>query len=129
MSELLYKDESYLIQGAFYKIYKTFRNNQKEIIYHKSLIEELKSKNFKVDENKRIDVYYNGKKVGVYVPDIIVNEIILIELKSKLMLTKEDMKQFWYYLKGTDYKVGYLVNFGKSDGVEFIRRVYDTARI
>lgn len=128
MGELLYKKESYIIQGSFYRVYKIFRNTQKEKVCHNSLLEDLKVNGLTVEKNKRIDVYYNGKKVGTYMPDIIVNKIIIIEIKSKPFLTEQDIKQFWYYLKCSQYKVGYLVNFGKPDGVEFVRRVYDTAR-
>ena len=85
--------------------------------------------NFVIHEKeKQIKVYYQGKKVGAYIPDIVANEQIIIELKAKSFLTKGDQKQFWDYLKGSEYKVGYLVNFGKPGGVEMVRRIYDTAR-
>lgn len=61
-------------------------------------------------------------------PDLVVNDVILIELKAKPRLTKEDINQFWYYLKGTNYLLGFLINFGAPNGVEIIRKVYDTAR-
>jgi len=128
MENFLYKQESYLIQGGFYEIYKTFRNTQKEIVCHNALLEYLKGKNLTVEKEKRINIYYLGKKVGVYKPDIIINDIIIIEIKCKPFLHKDDIKQFWYYLKCSNYKLGYLVNFGKPNGVEFIRRIYDTAR-
>jgi GxxExxY protein len=128
MSKLLYKQESYLIQGVAYDIYKQFRNNYKEKVYHNAFYLGLIYKEFKVEKEKRIDIYYNGKKVGTYTPDLVVNDIILIELKAKPKLTKEDIKQFWYYLKGSKYKVGYLINFGDPSGIQIIRRVYDTAR-
>lgn len=60
-------------------------------------------------------------------PDIIINNEILIELKVKPFLTKEDEKQFWYYLRGSNYKLGFLINFG-SRNLEIRRRVYDKAR-
>ncbi|MGQ9848365.1 MAG: GxxExxY protein [Bacteroidales bacterium] len=128
MSELLYKELSYKIQGAFYKVYKSFGHAFKESIYHNALIEDLKSSGLKVDNQKRIDVRYRGKKVGTYVPDIIVDNVIMIEIKCKPYLTKGDINQFGQYLKGSDYKIGYLGNFGRAGGVNFIRRVYDTAR-
>jgi GxxExxY protein len=58
---------------------------------------------------------------------IIVNGIILVELKRKPFLTKQDGQQFWYYLKATPYKLGYLINFGDK-GLEIKRRIYDKAR-
>lgn len=127
-TQLLYEKESYLIQGAFFEVYKRLRNNYKESVIHNALFQELNARGLKVEKNKAIVVLYRGQKVGTYIPDLVVNDAILIEIKCKPFLHKEDIKQFWYYLKGSDYKVGYLVNFGKPDGVEFIRRVYDTAR-
>jgi GxxExxY protein len=66
--------------------------------------------------------------VGTYVPDLVVNDIIIIEIKCKPYLTKEDHKQFWHYLKSTKYRLGFLINFGNLNGVEIERRIYDTAR-
>ena len=57
----------------------------------------------------------------------VVNDKIMIEMKCKVCLTQEDKKQFWYYLKASDYRVGYLINFSPKRA-EIIRRVYDTAR-
>jgi GxxExxY protein len=81
-----------------------------------------------VEKEKRIDIYYSGQKVGTYMPDLVIEDKILIELKVKPKLTQGDIKQFWYYLKGSNFKLGYLINFGLLNGVEIIRRIYDKAR-
>jgi len=128
MGKLLYEKESYLIIGGAFEIYKQFRNRHKEKIYLRAYVSYLKNKGLNVETEKQIPVYFNGKKVGIYTPDIVVNNCIFIELKCKPRLTRDDIKQFWYYLKVTKYKVGFLINFGSSNGVEFIRRVYDSAR-
>lgn len=127
-TQLLYPDESYIIRGACFDIYKKFRNTQKESVYQKSLAAELKSKGLVVEREKQIPVHHLGIKVGVYTPDLLVDDKILIELKGKPFLHKDDVKQFWYYLKNSDFKLGFLVNFGESNGVKIIRRVYDEAR-
>jgi len=127
-AKLLYKEESYIIQGGVFEVYKQFRNRHKEVIYLRSLIEYLKNKGLKVSKEKQIPIYFQNKKVGVYIPDIVVNNLIFIELKCKPNITNDDIKQFWYYLKSSDFKVGYLINFGTSQGVQIIRRVYDKAR-
>lgn len=124
MEALLYARESYEIRGACYEVYKTFRNNHKEIIYHNALFQDLDTKGYQVNKNLQIPVYYDGKKVGLYVPDLVVNDIIVIELKCKPHITKEDVNQFWYYLKNTPYKVGFLVNFGANNGVQIYRRIH-----
>ena len=125
--KLLYKEESYLIQGAFFSIYKKFGGAFKESIIHNALRFELENKGLKVEDEKRINVYHLGKKIGAYIPDMIIDEKILIELKCKPFLLKEDEKQFWYYLKASEYKVGYLTNFSPSK-LEMKRRIYDQAR-
>ena len=127
-AKLLYKEESYLVQGGAFEIYKQFRNRHKESIYLRALIKFLKNKDLEIDKEKQVPIYFLNEKVGSYIPDIIVNDKILIELKCKPIITKDDIQQFWYYLKATDYKVGYLINFGSSRGVQIIRRIYDTAR-
>jgi GxxExxY protein len=126
--KVLYKEESYIIQGGAFEVYKQFRNRHKEIIYQRALVEFLKNKGLATNREKQIPIYFQNKKVGVYIPDIVVNDQIFIELKCKPIITQDDIKQFWYYLKCSDYKVGYLINFGTPQGVQIIRRVYDTAR-
>ena len=124
MAKLLYKEESYIIQGVAFDIYKKFRNRHKEKIYHNSFYYGLQDKKLNVEKEKRIDIYYNGKKVGTYTPDLVIEDKIIIELKVKPKLTQDDIKQFWYYLKASEYKLGYLINFGATNGVQIIRRIH-----
>lgn len=127
-TQLLYQEESFLIRGACFAVYKQFRNTQKESVYQRSLAEDLKSKGLTAEREKQLAVYYLGKKVGVYTPDLVINNSIIIELKAKPFLHKNDMQQFWYYLKNSKFLLGFLINFGEPDGVRIIRRVYDGAR-
>lgn len=126
---LLYEKESYQIRGAVFEIYKKYRNYHKEIVYHNSLYNDLINLNYKVEKNKRILILHNNKIVGTYVPDLVINNSIIIEIKCKSFLTMEDRKQFWHYLKATDYKLGFLINFGNQSGVEIERKVFDNARL
>ena len=127
-NNLLFANESYAIRGACFAIYAKFRNTQKESVYQRALAIELANRGLKVEREKRLPVFYSDTKVGIYTPDFLVNESILIELKSKPFLHKEDVSQFWYYLKNSPFKLGFLINFGESDGVKIVRRIYDTAR-
>ena len=127
-TSLLFEKESYLIRGAIFEIYKHFRNTQNEVVYRNALSQELKKQGLSVEIEKRIPVSYLGRTVGTYVPDLVVNKTICIELKAKPFFHKEDKEQFWHYLKNSNFRLGFLVNFGATGGVQIIRRVYDVAR-
>lgn len=127
MTKLLYEQESYVIRGACFELYKKFGGAFKESVIHKALVIELRHKGLKVETQKRISLFHRGEKVGIYIPVVIVESKILIELKVKPFLAKEDERQFWRYLRGSDYRLGFLTNFG-SRGLEIKRRIYDKAR-
>ncbi|MBU2542511.1 GxxExxY protein [Patescibacteria group bacterium] len=125
--DFLYEKETYNIRGACFDVWGELGGAFKEKIVENALVVELESRGFRVERQRRFEIHYKGKKVGVYIPDIIVNDKILIELKVKEFITKGDQKQFWYYLKATNYKLGLLINFS-PDKLEIMRRIYDTAR-
>lgn len=109
-------------------VWKEFKGMFKESVIDNSLTIALEERGLKVDSQKRINIYFHGKKVGTYVPDKVVNNIIILELKSKEFLTKQDEEQFWNYLQGSEYKLGFLVNFSPKR-LDIRRLVFDTARI
>ena len=121
---LLYENESYKIRGACFNVYNALGGGIKEEIIHRSLYHELCLMNLTAENKKQIDIKYKDKKVGIYFPDIVVSDKIIIELKSKPFISEEDNKQFWGYLKGSKYKLGFLINF--SPQKLFIRRFIHT---
>lgn len=125
--DLLYPDLSYKVVGAIYEVWKKLGPAFKESIYQKALEEELRAKNISFVSQKQIPIYYNQKKIGVYIPDFLIDDKILLEIKHVPRLTFREKKQVWYYLKGTEYKLLILVNFG-GEKLEILRRVYDKAR-
>ena len=127
VSDFLYEEESYRIRGACFEVWQAFGGAFKEKVIDKSLTKALEKQELKVEEQKRIDIYFDKEKVGTYVPDKIVNGCILLEIKVKPFLTKQDIDQFWKYLMGSKYKLGFLVNFGPTK-LEVKRIVYDKAR-
>ena len=126
-TKLLYEDVTYQIRGACFWVWKEFGSAFKESVIDKALTEELKRRGLKVEDQKRIDIFYNKRKVGTYIPDKIVNGCILVEVKRKPFLMKLDEEQFWHYLKAADYKLGLLINFGDR-GLQFKRIIYDQKR-
>ena len=125
---LLYKDLAYRIVGCFYVVYNELGPGHKEQIYHKALALEFKSKGISFDDKKRLKVKYKGQEIGIYQPDFVIEGKIIVEIKSLLQMYSIFEKQLYYYLRGTDYKLGYLVNF-EAEKLDIRRRVYDTARV
>ena len=108
---LLYEDESYKIRGACFEVFNSLGGGIKEKIIERALKKELELIGLFIESQKRLDIFYKNEKIGTYIPDLIVNEKVILEIKSKPFLQKEDEKQFWGYLKGSGYELGFLVNF------------------
>jgi len=125
--KFLYERESRLIYDACHEVWKQFAGAFKESVIDKALTIACKNRNLIVEDQKRINLFFNGQKVGTYVIDKIINDKVIIELKCKNFLTEQDIRQFWRYLKATNYRLGFLINFSPTK-IEIIRRVYDTAR-
>ena len=121
--KILYKKLSYKITGCFFKVYNTLGPGHKEGIYHRALKIEFEKQKIKYSSKKRLKIEYEGKEVGIYEPDFIIEDKIIVELKSVLQMPKVYEQQLYYYLKGSDYKLGYLVNFG-SDKIDIKRRIF-----
>ena len=124
----LYTDLTYKIRGAFYEIYNTLGPGFKEIVYQKALAKELKIRGLNFEQEKSIPIIYKEEKIGIYKPDFVVENKIIIEIKSVTHLTKIDEIQLYYYLKGTNFQLGFLVNFSEEK-LKIIRRIYQSARI
>ncbi|MFH1678507.1 MAG: GxxExxY protein [Candidatus Omnitrophota bacterium] len=120
--KILYKDLSYKIVGCFYKVYNTLGPGHKEDIYHNALQIEFDKQNIKYKTKKRIKIKYEDKEVGIYEPDFIIDEKIIVEIKSVMYVPKVYEKQLYYYLKGAGYKLGYLLNFG-AEKIDICRRI------
>jgi GxxExxY protein len=125
--DLLYPELSYQVVGAIYEVWKKLGQAFKESVYQKALIEEFKDRNISFISNKQIPIIYKGKNIGVYIPDFIIEDKILLEIKHVPQITLKEKKQAWYYLKGSNYKLILLINFG-GEKLEILRIVYDRAR-
>jgi len=119
----LYPKLSCLVRGAVYEVYKALGPFHKENVYSKALELELKRRKIPFIREKILDVVYKRKKVGVYRPDFLIDDKIILEIKAVPVLPKIDEKQLYYYLAGTKYRLGFLINFGAKNGVYIHRRV------
>src|SRR3989339_444897 len=125
--ELLYEDLTYRIRKCLFAVRKNLGLGHKEILYQNALEAEFKKEKLAFEKEKTMSVMYEGKKIGVYRPDFVVEDKIIIELKALKFIGKNEKTQVWTYLKGSNYKLALLANFSPSD-VEIERIVYDEAR-
>ena len=96
-----------------------------ESVYRNALVIALNDKGLAVLAERGYEVHFRGKKVGKFVPDLIVARQVVVELKSCEHLTGENQAQLINYLAVTNLSVGLLVNFGKRK-LEY-RRAYHSA--
>ena len=110
---MLHSEITEKIIKAFFKVYNTLGYGFLEKVYENALIIELKKIGFHISQQYNIKVYYDGKIVGDYFADIIVDNNVIVELKAAEGLREEHQTQLINYLKATDKEVGLLLNFGK----------------
>ncbi|PJE67265.1 GxxExxY protein [Candidatus Shapirobacteria bacterium CG10_big_fil_rev_8_21_14_0_10_40_9] len=123
-ADYLYEELTYKIIGAGYTVHKSLGSVHKESVYHKALAHELDLLKIPYKTEAALEVKYKGKKVGVYKPDFIVDGKVLVEIKAAEFIPETYESQLSYYLKGTGYKVGLLLNFG-TKSLDVRRRIYD----
>ncbi len=121
--EGLYKDLTYKIIGALYEVHNELGSVHKESIYHKAVALEFKLKGLDFVEEPQLPVEYKGKKIGVYKPDFIIENKVVLEIKVAPMITKSMFDQIFYYIRGTKYKLVLLANFGTTR-LTIKRRIY-----
>ena len=86
----------------------------------------LEAIGLKVDDEFPISVYFRGQVVSELFADLVVNGLIILELKAGSQIAEEHEAQLLNYLKATKIEVGYVMNFGKS--ATFKRKVFDNER-
>lgn len=113
MEEYLHKELTSKIIQAFYKVYNTLGYGFLEKVYENAMRVELIKMGISVEQQKNIKVYYESEMVGDYFADLLIEELIIVELKAAENICEEHEAQLLNYLKATDIEVGLLLNFGK----------------
>ncbi len=111
---------------AFFDLHTELGYGFSEKVYENSLTILMQERGLKVDQQVPIHVYFHSKMVGEYIVDMLVNDVVVLELKAVSKLNEDHAAQLLNYLKATEYEVGLLLNFGQT--AEFRRKVYDNDR-
>lgn len=113
-SKVLYADLSYKIVGLAMEVHRELGFGFLEKVYENSLMILLRREGILAAQQQPIEVKFRGESVGIYYPDILVNEQIILEIKSLERLTNADTAQALNYLKATGLRLAILLNFGKE---------------
>jgi len=122
MTTIVDEELSGRVIKAFYKVYNTLGHGFIESIYHNAMLLELVAEGLVVETEKPITVYYEGRVVGTFSADIVVEGRMILELKAKEAIHSAHEAQLINYLRATDIEVGLLLNFGKTP--EFKRKYF-----
>ena len=119
-----YKNVTETVIGCAYRVYNKMGFGFLESVYEKCLLIELHKAGMDAESQKPITVYYDDEIVGEFVADIIVNDTVILELKSVRRVIKAHEVQLVNYLVATGKPIGLILNFGESK-VEVKRKVKD----
>ncbi|MBQ5912465.1 MAG: GxxExxY protein [Bacteroidaceae bacterium] len=118
------KDITYDIIGCAYEVHKVLGPGLLESVYHKALMQELTLKGFKVTSEVPVNIMYKGVCIGEDLKaDIIVDDTVIIELKSVENVQPVHYKQLLTYLRLLDKTIGLLINFNTVYLKEGIHRI------
>lgn len=123
---LIHEELTSSIIKCFYKVYNELGYGFLEKVYENALMIELQNHNISCSQQAAINVYYYNKEVGNYFADILVEDLIISELKAGEGIIKLEYElQLVNYLKATKYEVGLILYFGRNQhsNVRFLRMI------
>ena len=109
-----HKEITEKIIGCAYRVYNQMGFGYLESVYEKCMLIELRKAGFDIESQKPIKVQYDGEVVGDFIADILVNDTVILELKSVRKLVEAHEVQLVNYLVATGKPVGLLINFGET---------------
>jgi GxxExxY protein len=111
-SQLIERELTGAIIGAFYECYNRLETGYLESVYRRALVVELQAQGYHCAVEGLIEVLYKGVCVGSYRYDLLVDGRVLVEVKSSEVLPSIAKRQLLNYLRGTGLEVGLLLHFG-----------------
>ena len=114
MDGFLYKELSYKIIGLAMEVHREIGSGFLEKVYENALMVLFEENNIKANQQESIKVKFKNKVIGDYIADIIVEDLIILELKCSKKIDPIHKAQLANYLKATGKKVGIILNFRKE---------------
>ena len=123
MNNFKHSDITDQIIKAFFTVYNSLGYGFLEKVYENAMLIELDKIAIEARSQVPVKVLYEGKEVGNYYADLLVEKMVIVELKSSEDLCEEHEAQLLNYLRATDVEVGLLLNFGKTAQIK--RKVFN----
>lgn len=124
-SELIDAGLTERVIGVFYSVHNELGFGFVESVYENALAFALREAGLDVEQQRHLQVRFRDVVVGQFVTDLVVEQRLLVELKSVSHIVPAHEAQLTHYLKATGLRVGLLLNFGPR--AQFKRRVFDPA--
>lgn len=109
--ELIYPELSYQIMGILFEVHNKLGTKYQEKHYQRAIEIKLRSCNISFKREVKMAVEFEGVKIGDFYADFIIEDKIILETKTILNLSLDDVKQVLRYLEATQLKLGILANF------------------
>lgn len=97
--------------GAAFEVSNVLGAGFLEKVYENALVEELSRQGMSANSQQRIAVSYKGVVVGDYIPDLLINDCLVVEIKCAKRIAPEHLAQTLNYLKATDHSLALILNF------------------
>jgi GxxExxY protein len=123
-----YKELTEKIIGCAYSVYNKMGFGFLESVYEKCMLVELRKEGLKSESQKSLTAFYENEIVGEFIADIIVNDTVILELKSAKQIIKAHEVQLVNYLVTTGKPVGLILNFSENK-VEVKRKIKDLGKL
>jgi GxxExxY protein len=111
MPKIIQKDLSYKIMGILFSVQNTLGNRYQEKYYQRAIEEAFKTEKIQFQRELCVDLIFNDKKIGKYFLDFLVENKVILEVKTVDKLKPKDFKQVLAYLTANNLELGILVNF------------------
>lgn len=112
MSPLAHEEITEKVIGIFYDVYNELGHGFLEAVYRESMVVALRQARLNVEKEVLLPVYFRGVTVGEYRADLVVENKVVVELKTARAIDSTHEAQTLHYLKSTDMEIALLFNFG-----------------
>ncbi len=118
--KLIYPELSYILIGILFEVHNKLGNKYQEKHYQRAIEIKLKELGLSYKREQRVDVKFDNDKLGEFLLDFVIDDKIILELKTIWRITQDDVKQVLRYLEATKLKLAIIANF-KHQRLEYRR--------